>query len=749
MKEQENFDFSKEPGSFISKRKIINSGEPLISIVTPYYNADKYIEQTTISILNQTFPFWEWIIVNDGSTNTNTEEVLKNICNKDSRIRVLNKKIGGPAAARYYGVQNSKSDIIFCLDADDLIDNTMLECGYFSLLTNPMASFAYTSICTFGDDNYLYSPLFDTMAERKENLISVAAFIRKEDFLSVKDYPTLPKGVHEDWYMWLSLLSRKCIPIRMNFYGFWYRRMNTGRLNSINSDKKKSKIAEKYIKNKGNKIKERVGAIQFPTSCNYDFDTYPNQIEWKKAPINVKGEKKRLLCIFPWSVIGGADIFNLNLLTGLKKNGYEITVVTTEPREYMFRQSFEEVVDEYFDLTTFLNRKDWAPFISYLIKSRNIDIVLESNSFYGYYAIPWLKCKHPDVIFTDYLHAEDWSWRDGSYPRDSNAICKYLDRTFTCTKYLKDLMLGRMNRKVDNIDVAYIGTDVEYFNPNSDIPGWEELRNKYSGKKIILFPSRFEYLKRPLLLAKVVAEIVKERKDIICIAAGYGKAKEDMEAEISKLGIEKYFEIVGSKKDLRPYYKIADVTVVCSLTEGLTLIAYESLAMGVPVVTADVGGQKELIDDTCGRVIRKYQSVEKDLHNFNYDENEICDYKKAILELIEAKDEKLEKICRNKVVNGFSIENMVDKMTSTFDHMISYGTQVDKSITDTEEIAERYLMLFNEYYKQFYYNPDEIPNRTKLQKFRDVLWNFSIYRGIIKLLQKTGIMKMLKKINKK
>ena len=749
MKEQDNFDFSKEPGKSISKRRIINSGPPLISIITPYYNAGKYIKQTVISILNQTFPFWEWIIVNDGSTDPNTEDILKCVCDMDSRIKVLNKKNGGPAAARYYGVQNSKSDIIFCLDADDLINNTMLECGYFSLLTNQKASFAYTPICTFGDYNYLYSPLFDTIAEKKENLISVAAFIRKETFLSVKDYPLLPKGVHEDWYMWLSLLTKGCVPIRMNFYGFWYRRMDAGRLNSINSDKEKSKIAEKYIKNIGKKINQKVGAIQFPTTCNYSFDTYPEQLDWNRKPINEKGEKKRILCIFPWAVIGGADIFNLNLLTGLKKNDYEITVVTTEPGKYMFRQNFEEDVDEYFDLTSFLNRKDWAPFISYLIKSRNIDVVLESNSFYGYYVIPWLKCKHPDVIFTDYLHAEDWSWRDGSYPRDSNAICKYLDRTFTCTKYLKNLMLERMNRTLDNIDVAYIGTDTEFFNPNSDIPEYVELQKKYYGKKVILFPSRFEYLKRPLLLARVVAEIAKDRRDIICLAAGYGKAQEDMEAEISRLGIKKYFEIVGSKRDLRPYYKVADVTVVCSLTEGLTLVAYESLSMGVPVVTADVGGQKELVDDTCGRVIKKYQSVEKDLYNFNYDKEEIEDYKKAILDLIDSKDTELEKKCRNRVLNGFSIENMVDQMSSTLDHMILHGTQVDKSISNTIEIAERYLILFNEYYKQSYNNPDESPNRTKLQTFRDVLWKFPIYRGIIKMLQKTGIMKILKKVNKK
>lgn len=748
MNEQNNFDFTMEPGKFLINRKRINFGKPLISIITPYYNADKYIKQTAISILNQTFPYFEWIIVDDGSTNDNTKEVLQNIKQMDNRIKILNKKNEGPACARYYGVQKAKSDIIFCLDADDLIDKTMLECGYFSLLTNQDATFAYTPICTFGDSNYLYSPKFDTIKEKKENIISVAAFIRKDAFLEIKEYPKLPKGVHEDWYMWLSFLSKGYKPIRMNFYGFWYRRLDTGRLNSINSDKNKASLAEKYIKNVAKKVKVRVGAIQYPSS-EYSFDTYPIEFDFEKPAINVKGEKKRILCIFPWAIMGGADIFNLNLLNGLKNAGYEITIVTTEPKEYMYRQKFEQVVDEYFDLTTFLNRKDWAPFISYLIKSRNIDIVFESNSFYGYYAIPWLKCKHPEVIFTDYLHAEDWSWRDGSYPRDSNAICRYLDRTYTCTKYLKHLMLGEMRRNVDNIDVAYIGTDINFFNPNSDIPGYNKLFKKYKGKKVILFPNRFEYLKRPLLLAKVIAEIIKIRKDIICVAAGYGKAKDDMDRAIAEYGIKDYFEIVGVIDDLRPYYKLASVTVVCSLTEGLTLTAYESLAMGTPVVTADVGGQKELVDNTCGKVIKKYQSVDKDLHNYNYDPQEIEDYKNAIIELMDMKDEKLEKKCREKVLNGFSIDNMIDKMKNSFDTMLKSGTTVDLSVCKNIDIAERYLILFNEYYKPFYLNPDKVKERSKFSKIRDLLWKFPPYRWIILLLQKSGLMRILKKIKRK
>lgn len=67
------------------KSKIDN---PIISIVTPYYNAEDYIKETAKSVLNQTFTFFEWIIVDDGSSKE-SKEILKEIEKLDSRIRLL------------------------------------------------------------------------------------------------------------------------------------------------------------------------------------------------------------------------------------------------------------------------------------------------------------------------------------------------------------------------------------------------------------------------------------------------------------------------------------------------------------------------------------------------------------------------------------------------------------------------------------------------------------------------------------
>ena len=61
---------------------------PIISIITPYFNAQEYIEETAKSVLNQTFPYFEWIIVDDGS-NAEGKGKLKEIEQMDNRIKVI------------------------------------------------------------------------------------------------------------------------------------------------------------------------------------------------------------------------------------------------------------------------------------------------------------------------------------------------------------------------------------------------------------------------------------------------------------------------------------------------------------------------------------------------------------------------------------------------------------------------------------------------------------------------------------
>ncbi|HTA61907.1 MAG TPA: glycosyltransferase [Bacteroidia bacterium] len=90
----------------------------LFSIIIPTYNRASFIATTIQSVLNQTHPHFEIIVVDDGSTD-NTEEVVKKI--KDKRINYYQKKNEERAAARNYGISKAKGDYITFLDSDDIL----------------------------------------------------------------------------------------------------------------------------------------------------------------------------------------------------------------------------------------------------------------------------------------------------------------------------------------------------------------------------------------------------------------------------------------------------------------------------------------------------------------------------------------------------------------------------------------------------------------------------------------------------
>ena len=99
---------------------------PLVSIIVPVFNVEKYLEECLDSILNQTYENIEVILVDDGSTDSSgkiCDEYLK----KDSKIKVFHKTNGGLSDARNYGVENSNGEYIIFVDSDDYLSKYTLE----------------------------------------------------------------------------------------------------------------------------------------------------------------------------------------------------------------------------------------------------------------------------------------------------------------------------------------------------------------------------------------------------------------------------------------------------------------------------------------------------------------------------------------------------------------------------------------------------------------------------------------------
>lgn len=677
----QNFDFSLEPGREISSRTSINKGTNLITVITVCsYNSNyNYVVQMMNSLINQTFPYWEWIIV----INDKKSDIIK-LKNVDKRIKVIVYDYETISKAKIEAIKNSSTELIFNFEENDLLDKTMLECGFFTMMFNCEADFSYSRVVEFGKKELLINNKLKISDEKKKNIIAPGIFIKKQKILELEKYDEMTDDLPRQWYTCIELLSKRAVPLKMEFYGYWHR--------NLNSKKQEEKIIPE-IKEEIDKIDDKLHTIQFDNSYEVDYRNIPTIIDLKKAPIVPADEKKRILFILPWTAIGGAEIFDFNLIKGLKQKNYEISVITTQKSDHDLRQEVEQYVEEYFDLTSFLKRKDWASFIAYIIKSRRINIVFFSNSYYGYYVLPWLKCQFKEIPFVDYIHSENWTLRNGGKPKDSNAVADYIDATYTCTEYLKNLMYKTMKRNVKNVKTVYIGTDTDYFNPEIKLEKYDELKEKYKGKKVILLPCRVVHAKRPIFAIKVIEKLAEIRDDVRLAIVGDGAALKDVKEYIIENDLQNIVECYGYQKDVRPFYKIASATIICSLQEGLALVAYESMAMGVPVVSADIGGQSELVDEECGALVPVYQKLEEQL-NFNYSDEEIQKYVIELLKILDKlENTDIKEKCREKVVKDFSISKMINTMDKEFTRLIKSGSKVDKNLLKNVELAERYLLV--------------------------------------------------------
>lgn len=106
-----------------------NKVMPLISVIIPVYNVEKYLDECINSVVSQTYNNLEIILVDDGSTD-NSGKMCDDYLNIDSRITVYHQKNKGLSAARNFGIDKSSGEYIAFVDSDDFISPVFIEMMY-------------------------------------------------------------------------------------------------------------------------------------------------------------------------------------------------------------------------------------------------------------------------------------------------------------------------------------------------------------------------------------------------------------------------------------------------------------------------------------------------------------------------------------------------------------------------------------------------------------------------------------------
>ncbi len=197
----------------------------LVSIITPTFNSEKFISETILSVLNQTYSNWEMIIVDDCS-NDKTYEIVQKFSNSDSRIKPFRlSKNSGAGIARNTALEFAKGKFITFLDADDLWKHEKLEKQIdFIYKNNLKFTFSfYECIDENGKSlnkiiqapiNLSYRQLFFC------NYIGNLTGIYDADFFGKIPISSIRK--RQDWILWLMILKEiknaKPVPESLAFY---------------------------------------------------------------------------------------------------------------------------------------------------------------------------------------------------------------------------------------------------------------------------------------------------------------------------------------------------------------------------------------------------------------------------------------------------------------------------------------------------------------------------------------------------
>jgi glycosyltransferase involved in cell wall biosynthesis len=208
----------------------------VISIITPCYNAAPYIATTIKSVQQQTFTGWEMIVVDDGSTD-DSAEIVRQISQQDSRIKLVQKENGGSASARKIGLSLAKGEYIQFLDADDLLDKDKFQLQ-ITLMEQHSLDVSYTDWCWINMNGEtssiigLHCSLFRLLTVWGPfGTLPPHCFIYKHNFLK-KNNINIPTHIkeREDWDFHIEVFSKKPNVQRISGYcGAYYMKAPTGK----------------------------------------------------------------------------------------------------------------------------------------------------------------------------------------------------------------------------------------------------------------------------------------------------------------------------------------------------------------------------------------------------------------------------------------------------------------------------------------------------------------------------------------
>lgn len=575
----------------------LTKDQVLISVVIPCFNYGKFVVQAINSVLDQTIAnSVEIIVVDGGSTDAETIETIRSIHGDNIKVYERSGRhfVG---SNRNYGIERAAGRYICCLDADDTIDPTYLEKSLFYLETYKY-DIVSTSINFIGHKSgvldVLEMPDLSDMVN-SNHILTCGVFRRKlwEDSNGYFDFGIGKDHVAEDWDFWIRLVASGARIRNIPEYLFNYRIHKDGSLSSSADVMQLSAQKRKLLKsNKHLLTKYSFKFSQTQKQRKYKADSMTTALA-KCVRENNKKFKHTILISLPYFMLGGAERLLSDFCEYLSGSGWRVIVISTLKQDCKFgnvEEWFKKYTTEVYCLRNFLQAHEVHDFITYLLATREIDIVLNAGSKVVYDMLPTLSSFSKKIVVADLLF--NTFGHTASHLKYSRHIDIGLaENDQVCDWYSKIALRGS-----DTIFKIQSGVDLDKFKPSSRS---KMLVQKYSlelNDIVIGYSGRLSEEKSPEIFV-AVANRFKELKNIHFIMTGGGPLGLEISKMVNKQDANRNLIYCGIVDNVIEFLQLYDLLVLPSKIDGRPLVVMEALAAGVPVIASDVGGLKDLIID--------------------------------------------------------------------------------------------------------------------------------------------------------
>jgi glycosyltransferase involved in cell wall biosynthesis len=193
---------------------------PHVSVIIPCFNAHHFLKEAIESIQQQTYKDMEVLVVNDGSTDTDTLAALGQLPNE---IIILHKQNGGLASARNFGIAHSQGNVIVTLDSDDKFHKTFVAKAVRVFKNDPAIGVVSSYVQEFGSSHNTWrAGATDDFSFFTENRIVACCAFRKECWTMAGGYDEVMRSGAEDWEFWIRVTQLgwkvHVIPEKLFFY---------------------------------------------------------------------------------------------------------------------------------------------------------------------------------------------------------------------------------------------------------------------------------------------------------------------------------------------------------------------------------------------------------------------------------------------------------------------------------------------------------------------------------------------------